>query len=155
MRIRRWIGSAGVALAIAGALVILPAGVASAHEEREIGPYTVEVGFGDEPTFAKCERGRRHIWTYDVRDPADPKVVARFPEPAEADYCAKGGFFGPHNLHENRPGAFRSEELIFATYNNAGLRVFDIRDAFAPKEIASWVPPVPKRLIDPRPAVAL
>ena len=63
--------------------------------------------------------------------------------------------FGPHNLHENRPGSFRSEEIIFATYNNAGVRVFDIRDAFAPKEIASWVPPAPQRLIDPRPNVAL
>ena len=50
---------------------------------------------------------------------------------------------------------FRSEETIFATYNNAGVRVFDIKDAFAPKEIAYWVPPAPKRLIDPRPNVAL
>ena len=35
------------------------------------------------------------------------------------------------------------------------VRVFDIRDAFAPKEIASWVPPVPAKLIDPRPNVSL
>ena len=53
------------------------------------------------------------------------------------------------------PGRFRSEDTIFATYNNAGVRVFDIKDAFAPKEIASWVPPAPKQLIDPRPNVAL
>jgi hypothetical protein len=33
--------------------------------------------------------------------------------------------------------------------------VFDIRDAFAPKEIAFWVPPAPERLIDPRPNVSL
>ena len=66
---------------------------------------------------------------------------------------ASAGVFGPHNLHENRPGAFRSEDTLFATYNNAGVRVFDIRDAFAPKEIASWVPPVPAKLIDPRPNV--
>jgi hypothetical protein len=65
------------------------------------------------------------------------------------------GTFGPHNLHENRPGSFQSEETLFATYNNAGVRVFDIRDAFAPKEIASWVPPTPAKLIDPRPNVAL
>ena len=54
-------------------------------------------------------------------------------------------------MHENRPGSFRSEETIFATYNNAGVRVFDIRDAFAPKEIGYWVPPAPNKLIDPRP----
>ncbi len=78
----------------------------------------------------------------------------RCPLPKERDFCALGTF-GPHNLHENRPGSFRSEQTIFATYNNAGVRVFDIKDAFAPKEIAYWVPPLPKRLIDPRPNVAL
>ena len=72
----------------------------------------------------------------------------------DRDFCASGTF-GPHNLHENRPGSFQSEETIFATYNNAGVRVFDISDAFAPKEIASWVPPAPGKLIDPRPNVAL
>ncbi|HTG73435.1 MAG TPA: hypothetical protein VMB70_06685, partial [Terriglobia bacterium] len=72
----------------------------------------------------------------------------------ERNFCARGTF-GPHNLHENRPGSFRSEETIFATYNNAGVRVFDIRDAFAPKEIAYWVPPAPNKLVDPRPNVAL
>src|SRR5437763_1621914 len=49
----------------------------------------------DEPTFANCKEGRRHISTYDVRDPSNPTVLARFPDPAEADFCAKGGFFGP------------------------------------------------------------
>ena len=39
-------------------------------------------------------------------------------------------------MHENRPGSFQSEETVFATYNTAGVRVFDIRDAFVPKEIA-------------------
>jgi hypothetical protein len=43
--------------------------------------------------------------------------------------------------------------VIFATYNNAGVRVFDIKDAFAPKEIASWAPPMPAKMIDPRPKV--
>jgi len=76
------------------------------------------------------------------------------PTPGERDFCSVGTF-GPHNLHENRPGSFQSEERLFATYNNAGVRVFDIRDAFAPKEIASWVPPAPAKLIDPRPNVAL
>jgi hypothetical protein len=64
------------------------------------------------------------------------------------------GNFGPHNLHENRPGTFVSEETIFATYHNAGVRVFDIRDQYQPKEIASWVPPMPARMLDPRPRVA-
>ena len=105
----------------------------------------------DEPTFANCKEGRRHVWTYDISRPADPKVLARFPEPEEADYCAKGGFFGPHNLHENRPGSFQSSQLVFATYYNAGVRAFDIADAAKPREVAFYVPPNPAKMVDPRP----
>ena len=47
----------------------------------------------------------------------------RLPTPAEEDFCAKGAKFGPHNLHENRPGSMQTEDLIFATYHNAGLRI--------------------------------
>ncbi|HTV90303.1 MAG TPA: hypothetical protein VME41_14910 [Stellaceae bacterium] len=77
--------------------------------------------------------------------------IAAFPTPAEEDYCKKGAKFGPHNLHENRPGSFQSSELIFATYQNAGVRVFDIKDPFAPREVAHFVPPAPEKLVDPRP----
>ena len=58
-------------------------------------------------------------------------------------------------MHENRPGSYQSEELIFVTYNNAGVRIFDISNQFSPKEVAYWVPPVPTKLIDPRPNIAL
>jgi hypothetical protein len=64
---------------------------------------------------------------------------------------SKGGHFGPHNIHENRPGSFVSSEMIFATYQNAGVRVFDIRDPHQPKETAAWVPPAPPRMMDTRP----
>ncbi len=108
----------------------------------------------DEANAEMCAKGTFYTFVVDVRAPENPVSVATFPTPRDRDYCAIGTF-GPHNLHENRPGTFRSEETIFATYNNAGVRVFDIRDAFAPKEIASWVPPAPERLIDPRPRVSL
>ena len=32
----------------------------------------------------------------------------------------EGSAFGSHCLHENRPHSYRSEELVFATYFNAG-----------------------------------
>jgi hypothetical protein len=31
------------------------------------------------------------------------------------------------------------------------VRVFNISDAFAPKEVGAWVPPQPARLVDTRP----
>ena len=107
-----------------------------------------------EANAERCTKGTFHTFVVDVRAPQNPVPIATLPTPIDRDYCSLG-VFGPHNLHENRPGSFRSEEIIFATYNNAGVRVFDIRDAFAPKEIAFWVPPAPERLIDPRPNVAL
>ena len=90
-----------------------------------------------------------------MRAPQNPVPIATLPTPRDRDYCAAPGTFGPHNLHENRPGSMQSEDTIFATYNNAGVRVFDIKDAFAPNEVAYWVPPPPRKMIDPRPKVTL
>jgi hypothetical protein len=104
----------------------------------------------DEPVSANCVDGRRYIWMFDIREPGNPVSIATFPEPAEADYCAKGGSFGPHNLHENRPGAFQSSRLIFATYYNAGVRAYDIENPFQPREVGFYVPPNPARMMDPR-----
>jgi hypothetical protein len=108
----------------------------------------------DESNADNCAKGLFYTWVLDVRAPENPVPIATLPTPTDRDYCHLGNF-GPHNLHENRPGSFQSEETIFATYHNAGLRVFDIRNAFAPKEIAFWIPPVPKKLVDPRPNIAL
>jgi hypothetical protein len=108
----------------------------------------------DEANAEKCAKGTFYTWMVDMRRPEKPVTIATLPTPRDRDYCDIGTF-GPHNLHENRPGSMQSEDTVFATYNNAGVRVFDIRDAFAPKEVAYWVPPTPARLIDPRPNVAL
>jgi hypothetical protein len=70
---------------------------------------------------------------------------------SEADYCAKGGNFGPHNLWENQPGAFQSSRFVFATYHNTGVWVFDIEHAFQPREAGLFVPSDPERMFDPRP----
>jgi hypothetical protein len=51
--------------------------------------------------------------------------------------------FGAHNLHENQPGSYRSERLVFATYFSAGVRVYDLADPAAPQEAAHWVPDPP------------
>ena len=103
----------------------------------------------DEANAENCAKGTFHTFIVDVRAPENPVPISTLPTPTDRDFCSLGTF-GPHNIHENRDGSFQSEETIFATYNNAGVRVFDIRDAFAPKEIAYWVPPIPERMIDPR-----
>jgi len=105
----------------------------------------------DEAVLDHQEDGLKLIWVFDNRMPANPVSIATFPTPPEADYVAKGGHFGPHNIHENRPRSFVSSSLIFATYQNAGVRVFDIRDQFRPSEVGAWVPPAPTRMMDHRP----
>ncbi|MGH8662628.1 MAG: LVIVD repeat-containing protein, partial [Burkholderiales bacterium] len=105
----------------------------------------------DEAVLDHQEDGVKNIWVFDNRDRSNPSIIATFPQPAEADYRNKGGHFGPHNLHENRPGSFVSSEIVFATYQNAGVRAFDIRDPRRPVEIGALVPPAPARLFDHRP----
>ena len=105
----------------------------------------------DEAVLDHQEDGLKLIWIFDNRVPTNPVSISTFPTPAEVDYAAKGGHFGPHNLHENRPGSFVSSELIFTTYQNAGVRVFDIRDQYRPSEVGAWVPPAPARMMDHRP----
>jgi hypothetical protein len=105
----------------------------------------------DETVLDDQADGFKPIWVFDNQVKSNPISIATFPPPNDKDYLHVGGHFGPHNIHENRPGSFVSEELIFATYQNAGLRVYDITDAFRPKEIGAFVPAPPKKWMDPRP----
>jgi hypothetical protein len=105
----------------------------------------------DESVLDHQEDGLKLIWVFDNRARENPVSISSCPAPAEADYKSKEGHFGPHNIHENRPGSFVSSQLIFASYQNAGIRVFDISDAFAPREVGALVPAPPARVMDRRP----
>lgn len=71
-----------------------------------------------------------------------PAVIAKVPAPIGA-FDQLPLRFGAHNLHENPAGSYRSEQLVFATYFSAGVRVYDLTDAHAPVEIAHWVAEAP------------
>ncbi|KFF63362.1 hypothetical protein H5A40_12805 [Pectobacterium brasiliense] len=105
----------------------------------------------DEAVLDNQEDGEKLIWVFDIREPSNPVSIATFPQPKEADYVKKGAHFGPHNLHENRPGSFISSSLIFATYQNAGVRAYDISNPYQPKETGALVPAAPARMVDKRP----
>lgn len=109
-----------------------------------------------EETIAfNCEEEQKRIWLIDVRDLGHPVPFQTLPLPMEPPgaprWCEKGLRFGPHNLHENRPGAFQTENLVFNAFFNAGLRVWDIRDPFRPREVAAFMAPNPARAMDYRP----
>lgn len=96
----------------------------------------------DETVTEGCEGEEHLVRVIDVSDPASPRVVSVCPPPV-GDFCERGLRFGPHCTHENRPGSYRSAVLVFVTYFNAGLRVYDLTDPTAPVEIAHWIPPTP------------
>lgn len=106
----------------------------------------------EEAVFDNCADGVKRSWIFNIEAPENPISIATLPIPSDRDYVVKGGQFGPHNLHENRPESLQSSDLVFVTYQNAGLRIYDIRDPFRPFEVAALVPPAPRSLIDYRPA---
>lgn len=85
---------------------------------------------------------RRDVRVVDVSDEKNPQVIAVLPPPSDSD-LQSGARFGPHNLHEMRPGTFISSDVFYLTYFAGGLRVYDVSDAHNPKEIAWCVPDAP------------
>ena len=95
----------------------------------------------------------------DVADPTDPRLISLFPQPVPPpetgvrNFFEKGGRFGPHNHHHpnHHPDHQDRDDLAYLTYFNAGLRVFDVRDARNPQEIAWFLPPDPRATTGPKP----
>ena len=103
----------------------------------------------DEATLNIDQEQMKRTWIFDIREKSNPVSIATMPTPSDQDYVKLGGQFGPHNLHENRPGSFRSSTTIFATWQSAGVRVFDIADPYRPEEIGYFVPPQPTTWMEP------
>jgi hypothetical protein len=103
----------------------------------------------DEATLNIDQQPLKYTWVFDIRDKSNPVSISTMPTPSDQDYVKMGGQFGPHNLHENRPGSFRSSTTIFATWQSAGVRVFDITNPFRPEEAGYYVPPMPAKWAEP------
>ncbi len=86
------------------------------------------------------------MWMMDIRDETNPIIIGTLPMPDTDDFFNRPGRFGAHNVYENQPGStcFYSDNLIFATLFNAGVRVYDTSDPFHPEEVAYFVPDIPE-----------
>src|SRR5215470_9381654 len=65
------------------------------------------VAVADEANAEMCAKGTFCTFLVDVRAPENPVTISTLPTPKDRDYCGEG-VFGPHNLHENRPGSYQS-----------------------------------------------
>lgn len=98
----------------------------------------------DEFIAYDCMDMRKQIRVVDIADERNPKVLSMLPVP-EGDFVDHGGRFGPHNLHENRPGSLIDQDHVYQCYFNGGLRAYDIKDPNSPKEVAHYIPATPNR----------
>jgi len=120
-----------------------------------------EGGGGDTPDMAPTCAGPLDLTAMvDIKDPTKPRLMSLFPLPVPpkgepyTDFCDKGGRFGPHNtnLEQHLPDVEKQADLIYLTYFNAGLRIFNIQDPRMPKETGWFIPPTPTKRIGPIPA---
>lgn len=87
---------------------------------------------------------KRH-WIYDASVETNLMPISSLPMPAVEEFAPRGGRYGGHNVHENRPGpSFRSSNILVSSFFNGGVRVHDISDPYEPREIAHFVPEAPK-----------
>ena len=70
----------------------------------------------DEATMNIDQDQMKYTWVFDIPDKSNPISISTCPTPSDQDYVKMGGQFGPHNLHENRPGSFQSSTTICATW---------------------------------------
>jgi len=88
---------------------------------------------------AEARRGRPHaaLWTFDASDWAHIQPLAMF-EVSELDSPfsrTPGGRFGAHQFAEHM-----SDSLVYCAWFSGGLRVVDVADPRAPREVAWFIP---------------
>lgn len=89
----------------------------------------------------------KRVWIADISDEERPLIISSLPVPDDFDALrAEGGRIGAHNIHENEPepGTARLVNTVAATWFSAGVRLYDIRDPFTPREIAAFLPETPR-----------
>ncbi len=91
------------------------------------------------------DRAAPHLaFLVDISAEAAPWNVATFRVPENpGDYCGKGGRFGAHAVAESFYPAYYGKLAVFSWFN-AGVRIFDIRDPLAVREVAYFSPAVNK-----------
>lgn len=115
-------------------------------------------GFGSAGGLAAaCDRGALPFGApqiIDITDEKNPRIIAKVMLEVDAPENCRAFLANPPDLGSSLPGAYpdgysaercnldRNENptMLACSFEQAGLRVFDIRDLHHPKEIAYWKP---------------
>jgi len=86
------------------------------------------------------------VWIVDAREETNLVPIATCPLKAPDDFARRGGRYGAHNLHENRPApGWISETVIVGSFFNGGVRAYDVSNPYRPEEVGYYVPSAPRK----------
>ncbi|PYN84712.1 MAG: hypothetical protein DMD87_26535 [Candidatus Rokuibacteriota bacterium] len=93
----------------------------------------------------ECREFRHATFLVDITTETRPFSVATFQVPeSRGGFCKRGGRFGPHSSSESFAPIFY-KKLVFVAYFNAGVRAVDIRNPYAPRDAAFYIPATTER----------
>lgn len=107
----------------------------------------------------ECNEPLNHTSMVDISDLSNPVLLSTFPIPKPpqglpyTNFCDKGGRFGPHNVnqHFHSPFVEKRSDLVYLTYFNAGLQIYDTTDPRQPEEVGFFIPPNPAQRFGTKP----
>jgi len=98
-----------------------------------------------EATANECREFRHATFMVDITTETRPFSVATFEVPeSSGNFCRRGGRFGPHSSSESFAPIFY-RKLVFIAYFNGGVRAMDIRNPYAPRDAAFYIPATTER----------
>ena len=103
------------------------------------------VALTNESIGNECREPPQMMYMVDVTTPTEPFGVSNYQVYSKSggslDFCDRGGRFGTHSSNENMTPIYY-RKIVFLAYFNAGIRAVDIRDPWAPKEVAYYIPAI-------------
>ena len=107
------------------------------NRDQQVRDFVVLVS---ESVANQCQEPRHAVFFVDITDEAHPWSISTFQVPeADGGFCGRGGRFGPHGTQWYMGPPFYNRLQVFSWFN-AGMRVVDVRNPFAPVEVGYYIP---------------
>jgi hypothetical protein len=129
-------------ISLAAALLGVPIADWAPNTKGRVRDFVVPVS---ESLANECREFRHATFMVDITTETRPFSVATFEVPeSSGQFCRRGGRFGPHSSSESFAPIFY-RKLVFIAYFNGGVRAVDIRNPYAPRDAAFYIPATTER----------